>query len=138
MTPAPAVARAGHWTALVDGWYPKSSLYSLNARPKHWAVRKRLENDAADRTGKSLLEAAAHGWPTTGLYGRRFVVTFTVMQKGGGRPDGDNLQGSLKHIRDTVAKFMSIDDGDERIEWCYSWMRGKKCAVLIQLDEVLA
>lgn len=39
--------------------------------------------------------------------------------------DGDNLQGGFKHIRDSLAEWIGVDDGDPRIEWRYSQERGK-------------
>lgn len=131
--PAPAGTGVGRWTARVEGWYPKTSLYSLNAR-QHWGSRKRLQDDAADRTGNALKYAY---WPCIStLCGERWAVTLTVFQKLGRRPDGDNLQGSLKHVRDSVAKYLGVDDGNPGIEWIYSWERGSD-AVLLTLEEVV-
>jgi hypothetical protein len=31
--------------------------------------------------------------------------------------DDDNLVGSLKPIRDAVAKWLGVDDGDKRVRW---------------------
>lgn len=139
--PAQAAVRQAHherargvrqWTARVEGWYPKTSLYSLNAR-QHWGARKRLQDDAAERAGNALKYAY---WPCIStLCGERWVVTLTVFQCKGRRPDGDNLQGSLKHVRDSVAKYLGIDDGDAGIEWRYEWKRGAD-GVLMSLEEV--
>ena len=121
------------WTATISGWYPKTSLYSLNAR-QHWGSRKRLQDDAADRTGKALQCAY---WPCVWTVdGSRWAVTLTVRQKLGRCPDGDNLQGSLKHVRDCVAKYMGVDDGDPGIEWRYRWQRGPD-AVTLELEEAI-
>lgn len=38
--------------------------------------------------------------------------------------DGDNLQGSLKAIRDAVAAWIGIDDGSERVHYTYAQERG--------------
>lgn len=132
MTPGAVLAPRPRWTALIDGWYPKSSLYSLNSRPGHWGVKQRLLNDAAERTGMAILAAR---WPFTALAGRRWIVTLTVMQGRGRKPDGDNLQGSLKHCRDRVAKWLAVDDGSDLVEWRYGWERGRD-GVLLELEEV--
>lgn len=44
-----------------------------------------------------------------------------------GRLDGDNLQASLKYVRDGIAYALGVDDGDEsRIEWSYSQHRCRR------------
>lgn len=127
-----ASGQATRWVALIDGWYPRSSLYSQNSRPSHWGAKRRLLNDAAERTGMAML--AGH-WPFTGLSGRTWIVTLTVLQQRGRKPDGDNLQGSLKHCRDRVAKWLGVDDGSDAVEWRYGWERGRD-GVLLELEEV--
>lgn len=43
------------------------------------------------------------------------IVSFT------GRPlDSDNHQAGCKHLRDTIARTLGIDDGDERIKFEYA------------------
>ena len=37
----------------------------------------------------------------------------------GRRLDDDNLRSAFKAIRDEVAKFIGVDDGDERVKWEY-------------------
>lgn len=36
------------------------------------------------------------------------------------RLDDDNLQGSLKPLRDAIADSLQLDDGDRRITWEYN------------------
>lgn len=37
-----------------------------------------------------------------------------------GRPlDGDNLQNSFKHVRDTIAELLEFDDRDPEVSWTY-------------------
>jgi hypothetical protein len=46
--------------------------------------------------------------------------------------DGDNLSGSLKWLRDSIASRLNLDDGDERIEWIYSQVQSNiKQGVLV-------
>lgn len=49
------------------------------------------------------------------------VVTLTRIAPR--RLDGDNLQRSLKAVRDGVADALGVDDGDERLEWRYEQRR---------------
>jgi len=36
------------------------------------------------------------------------------------RLDSDNLAGSMKHVQDEMARYIGVDDGDERIKWEYA------------------
>ena len=38
--------------------------------------------------------------------------------------DGDNLQGSLKAVRDAVADALGVDDRDRRVRWEYDQQKG--------------
>lgn len=50
----------------------------------------------------------------------------------GRRLDDDNLQRSLKHVRDGVADFLGMDDRDKRIMWKYDQQNGTPgCRVTI-------
>jgi hypothetical protein len=40
--------------------------------------------------------------------------------------DGDNCQGSLKHVRDQIARIIGVDDGDPRIKFEYGQERVKE------------
>ena len=52
-----------------------------------------------------------------------FVVTLTRI--GVRTLDGDNLQRSMKAVRDQVAEACGVDDGAERIQFEYGQERGK-------------
>jgi len=86
----------------------------LNSR-EHWAQRSRRVKS----------EREAVGWM---LPGKRYplpcVVTLTRIAPSKGL-DGDNLQGSLKAIRDSVAAWLGVDDADSRVTWQYSQQRGE-------------
>ena len=43
-------------------------------------------------------------------------VQFT--RYGGKRMDNDNLAGAFKHVRDEVARWFGVDDGDASVKWC--------------------
>lgn len=122
--------RGKRWTAEIRGWRPKSKLYSLNAR-QGWAARFRLASLAKDYTWLAIKQA---NWPLEQLSGR-YVCTITIRQRLGRLPDGDNLQGCAKAIRDTVALALGVDDGSEWVEWRYVSERGPD-GVLLSLEEV--
>ena len=39
--------------------------------------------------------------------------------------DGDNLQSAFKAVRDGIADFLKIDDGDDRLQWVVAQRKGK-------------
>lgn len=51
------------------------------------------------------------------------TVTLTRVSPSRGL-DGDNLQGSLKNVRDSIATWLLIDDADPRVTWVYAQKRG--------------
>ena len=48
----------------------------------------------------------------------------TITRIGPRKLDSDNLAGSAKHVRDGVADWLGIDDGDERLTWEYAQRSG--------------
>lgn len=50
--------------------------------------------------------------------------------------DSDNAVGALKAVRDEVAKWLGVDDGDSRLEWVVAQSKAPKIkqGVLIQFD----
>lgn len=50
-----------------------------------------------------------------------------------GKLDSGNLEGSFKYVQDSVAKFLGVDDGDEkRVSWSYAQERAKGYNVRIE------
>ncbi len=39
--------------------------------------------------------------------------------------DDDNAIGGMKHVRDAVAEWLMVDDGDPRITWEYAQRKGE-------------
>lgn len=65
---------------------------------------------------------------------RPYVVTLTRV--GPRKLDSDNVQASLKHIRDQVAACLGVDDGDESlVRWIYEQAKGQY-AVRIEVTSV--
>ncbi len=83
---------------------------------EHWSVRRKRAKE--QRTlAKSVSESAAReaGFSPT----PPMVVRLTRV--GRRRLDSDNLQGSLKHIRDGIADWLQIDDSrDDLVRWDYA------------------
>jgi hypothetical protein len=51
-----------------------------------------------------------------------YVITITRI--GPRTLDSDNLAGAAKHVRDGVADWLGIDDGDKRLTWLYDQRSG--------------
>ena len=48
--------------------------------------------------------------------------------------DGDNLGAAFKAIRDGIADFYRVDDGDARYKWVYAQVRCRTYAVGIEIQ----
>ena len=85
---------------------------SLNERLRgHWSARARkAKNERSITLMKLNCEGPGKVLPAT--------VTLIRISKPGAtgwqRLDSDNLHGALKHVRDGVADYLGIDDGDQR------------------------
>jgi hypothetical protein len=90
---------------------------SLNLR-EHWRVR-------ANRN-TSHRAAAFFGLKSLGIStgDRPDGCTVTLTRIAPRELDGDNLQGGFKSVRDGVADWLGMDDGDKRITWLYAQERG--------------
>lgn len=65
---------------------------------------------------------------------KRAKVKFTKLNWGGRKLDTDNLAGAFKHVQDTMAKLMGIDDGDPRVTWQYAQRKSDKAGVEIEVE----
>lgn len=68
----------------------------------------------------------------------RLPVVVTMTRKSAGVLDDDNLQGSLKHIRDGIADAFGVPDNDPRITWRYAQQKCKRgdFGVGVEIEEV--
>lgn len=51
----------------------------------------------------------------------------TIVRSGPRLLDDDNATGSAKHVRDAVARWLGVDDGDPRVSWLVVQDRGAYC-----------
>lgn len=78
---------------------------------EHW--RNRQKRAKAQRAAaKAALGPDVKGPPPP------YLITITRI--GPRKLDSDNLAGAGKHVRDGVADWLRIDDGDERLTWQYA------------------
>jgi hypothetical protein len=53
-------------------------------------------------------------------------VTFILTRVSPGQPmDDDNVSGALKAVRDAVAEWIGVDDGDARVQYAYAREQGE-------------
>lgn len=106
-----------------------------NAR-LHWAAKAKLFKKQRDAT-TMYLSLTAHGFRDAHrLWGENRTVHVMLTRVSPRKLDGDNLQSAFKGVRDSVAAFFLLDDGDEsRIVFGYGQRKGPP-EVLIELSVV--
>lgn len=62
-------------------------------------------------------------------------ATVRMTRYGPKKLDSDNLQSSLKHVRDGLQDLIGVDDGDPRWDWQYRQDIGPDYAVRIEVVE---
>lgn len=101
---------------ICDLTVPVKTVSESNTRG-HWAVRARRVKGQRG-AAKALTQAALPGGP---LPARLKIVLTRIAP--GELDKGDNLNSSLKAVRDGVADALGIDDGDVRLSWTYRQRR---------------
>jgi len=96
-----------------------------NAR-EHWATRARRAKN--HRSAAEMVLRAKFGRAP------ELPLVVTITRVGRGRLDTDNLAGSAKHIRDGIADWVGVDDGNDGYAWRYEQSRGDP-AVVIRIEK---
>lgn len=104
---------AGNWTW--SATLPLRLVNALNAR-EHWAGKARRAKRERGITA-AVLRARFGAPPPPPL-----VITLT--RSGPRQMDSDNLAASAKHVRDGIADWLGVDDGDPALVWRYAQERG--------------
>ena len=55
-------------------------------------------------------------------------ATIKLTRLGQQKLDSDNLAGAMKAVRDGIADYFGVDDGDKRYTWVYSQQIAKRPA----------
>jgi hypothetical protein len=97
-----------------------------NAR-LHWAARAKIVKRQRNAVRMALL-GADHGRPMWAP----FVVTITRL--GPRQLDSDNCQSAAKHVRDQVAEYLGVDDGDQCYTWHYEQVKARLPGVRIVIE----
>lgn len=99
-------------------------------RRDHWAARHR-------RFAKQKRVVALHLLALGGMARPRPPLVVELTRIGPRSLDTDNLAGGCKAVRDQIAAWLGVDDGDPRVEWRYGQQRGKprEYALLVEMTE---
>jgi hypothetical protein len=80
----------------------------------HWAAKARLTKSQRQKT-RNALAAVAQSFGVEVL-----PVTVVLTRVAPRRLDGDNLQSGFKAVRDGVADWLGVDDGNSLVDWQYA------------------
>ena len=96
----------------------------------HWAVKAKLAKDQRTRTRMSLSAAAQSS-------GAEMLPATVVLTRVAPRKlDGDNLQSGFKAVRDGVADWLGVDDGNGLIDWQYAQRSGKAGEYAVEIEVI--
>jgi hypothetical protein len=96
----------------------------------HWAVKAKLTRDQRNRTRMSLAAVAQ----SSGL--EMLPVTVILTRVAPRKLDGDNLQSGFKAVRDGVADWLGVDDGNGLIDWQYAQRSGKAGEYAVEIEVI--
>lgn len=114
--PSVSTTTAGHWSITLT---LACRVVSEANRRDHWSVQRRRSEMQAAALHKALEGAGlTHHKPPLPL-----SVTWTRI--GRQTLDDDNLARAFKSLRDRLADWIGIDDGDDRLTWNYEQRAGE-------------
>ncbi len=104
----------------------------LNGDREHWAAKSRRANREHDTVWYSLLAAT----PVRCV--PPCIVTMTRLYSGRGQAhDRDGLTAAFKHVRDTIAEWLKVDDAERfGVKWDCDQERGEMPGVRIEIQEI--
>ncbi|MCY3017547.1 MAG: hypothetical protein NTW87_00750 [Planctomycetota bacterium] len=106
---------------------------------EHW--RSKASRTAAHRQAARLcVQSALNVLPPwnelrQAIQGRHKHITIRLTRVAPRTLDPGNLEGSFKACQDGIADALGIDDGSQRLTWCYTQRRGaaREYAVLVEM-----
>lgn len=104
---------------------PLRTTTGLNER-EHWAARaRRVKNERCFVEGRLLVTVHhARRAALKRVLAGAGVVSIHLERVSPKAADDDNVVGGLKAVRDEIARWLGVDDGDQRLSWSYSQSRG--------------
>lgn len=96
----------------------------------HWAIKAKLAKDQRTRTRMSLAAVAESSGAEI------LPVTVVLTRVAPRRLDGDNLQSGFKAVRDGVADWLGVDDGNGLIDWQYAQRSGRPGEYAVEIEVI--
>ena len=97
-------------------YFPIPTVSEANVR-EHWATKHKRKKEQQLELSIRLPKLPECFTPD------RITITLTRFYTR--RPmDSDNLAGCFKHVRDGIAKWLKVDDGDDKLTWKYEQVKG--------------
>lgn len=103
---------------------PVKTVSGMNAREHHMARSRRVKGDRT-ATSWALCQTAPPVPPCT--------VKLTRLAPSNGL-DSDNLQSSMKGVRDQIAEWIGIDDKSPLVTWQYEQLRARDYGVIVEVS----
>lgn len=114
---------------------PNLRLVSEANLREHWSKRAKRAKQQRTAAFSALLRLSGSDWAWwergrircdgLGYLGKPEGIAVTIVRIAPRKLDSDNLARAAKAIRDGIADWLGIDDGDERIDWRYAQRRGE-------------
>jgi hypothetical protein len=95
---------------------------------QHWRAKACRVRTHRQVTAMSL--AAMQGRPPAP------PLTITMTRVAPRRLDDDNLASGFKAVRDGIADWLEVDDGDRRLTWQYAQRKGKPLEYAAEIEVV--
>lgn len=86
---------------------------------EHWATRATRERRQREWTRLALAGRPAREWRRAHLPATKLRCTLTRV--GERKLDSDNVARAFKSVRDEVAEWAGVDDGDEGCDGVWTW-----------------
>lgn len=122
-------------TSTLTVYLPRLRLLSeANRRDHHYVKAKRvkMQRTAARSAFVRMTGAGPSGivsghirWRGWEHLGKPEGLAITITRIAPRKLDSDNLAGSAKAVRDGIADWLGLDDGDERLDWQYAQRKGE-------------
>lgn len=101
---------------------PGMKLVSEANAHEHWRVKAKRAK--GQRSLTAMVLRSQLGDPPS------LPLAIEIQRVGRGKLDSDNLQGSGKHVRDGIADWIGVDDGNDGYAWMVTQATGEPAVVI--------
>jgi len=113
------------WHVHIDGLRLESPNVTRN---EAWGKRKRTVDSQREWVFTKVMSVVGVNRPALPL-------VITIVRIGRGTMDDDNLAGSAKAVRDSVALYLGVKDNDKRLTWRYAQEKSRGYGVRVELEQ---